>query len=391
MLKPALFQSRLLKWFDQHGRHDLPWQQNKTPYRVWISEIMLQQTQVATVIPYYEKFMQRFPTLASLANANEDDVLHLWAGLGYYSRARNLHRAAIMIENEFHGQFPDNLADLQSLPGIGQSTAGAILSIAFQSRATILDGNVKRVLARVYGVEDPINEKATESILWDIAEKNTPTARIADYTQAIMDLGATCCTRSKPTCHACPFTKSCIAYLQQLTEIIPAKTAAKKIPTRDSVFYILQYQQSILLEKRKSTGIWGGLWSLPEMEGKPDEKLIRAFLQKKLGKTVLKWQSLPSFRHTFSHYHLQIHPVLIKLNRAPTLADQTETWYNSSQTNSVGLPKPIKQLLETLHDTLNSLPKAQQRSRRPRETARTGRARPKNLRAHLKRSVAALD
>ena len=223
------FAKSILAWFDQHGRKHLPWQQNKTPYRVWISEIMLQQTQVGTVIPYYERFMRQFPDIASLANAAPDAVLHAWAGLGYYSRARNLHRAAKMVIEDYAGKFPDTLETLQSLPGIGRSTAGAILSIAYQQRATILDGNVKRVLARYLCVTEPVNEKAVENKLWDIATELTTNKRSADYTQAIMDLGATLCTRSKPDCGKCPLTAHCRAHAEGMASLLPIKKIGKEI------------------------------------------------------------------------------------------------------------------------------------------------------------------
>lgn len=257
-LTATTFQRRLLKWFDTHGRKSLPWQIDKTPYRVWISEIMLQQTQVATVIPYFVKFMRQFPDVASLAEAHEDEVLHLWAGLGYYSRARNLQRAAKMVMADFDGRFPGTLETLQRLPGIGPSTAGAIMSIAYQQPAAILDGNVKRVLARIHAITQPINEKRTEEWLWDLAVEYTPNKRVADYTQAIMDLGATLCTRSKPNCKACPFAAECKAYAADLVNQIPAKKAAAKIPTREATFLIIRCEDRVLLHKRPPSGICGG-------------------------------------------------------------------------------------------------------------------------------------
>lgn len=340
---------RLLAWFDQHGRKELPWQIDKTPYRVWVSEIMLQQTQVSTVIPYYLKFMSCFSTIEKLAAAADDEVLHLWAGLGYYSRARNLHKAARMVVSEFNGQFPDTLESLITLPGIGQSTAAAILAIAFEKRATILDGNVKRVMARLHGVSDPINERATEELLWDFAEQYTPKKRVADYTQAIMDLGATVCTRSKPQCHACPLSGSCIALQTGVTDQLPVKKAGKRIPTKAATFLLIEHEKKILLYKRPPSGIWGGLWSLPELVGKADEAKIREFLRREFGLNAHKQQPLDPFRHTFSHYHLNIHPVHVTLRKSKSpgkIMEATEQiWYNTDKPDNVGLPKPIAKIL----------------------------------------------
>lgn len=346
------FRKLILQWFDAHGRKHFPWQQNKTPYRVWISEIMLQQTQVNTVIPYYEKFMQRFPDVLTLANAHEDEVLHSWAGLGYYSRARNLHRAAKMILNEFAGQFPDNFEGLLKLPGIGRSTAGAILSIAYNQAAAILDGNVKRVLARFHGITQPINEKNIENQLWALAESYLDVKRMADYTQAMMDLGATLCTRSKPDCHPCPLIKHCSAHQQNITELIPQKKSTKKIPTRSATFLIFKYQDNILLQKRPSTGIWGGLWSFPEIAGEIDKKNIHAYCKENFNIKAVNLQTLTSFRHTFSHYHLDIYPVVLTIKRLSDKFSNMEAakqiWYNPSKASTMGLPKPIQIILEEL-------------------------------------------
>lgn len=347
---PDRFQHTLLTWFDLHGRKQLPWQFNKTPYRVWVSEIMLQQTQVATVIPYYERFMQRFPDLAALANAHEDEVLHLWAGLGYYSRARNLHRAAKMVMTEFKGEFPSSIEALKHLPGIGQSTAGAILSIAFNQRAPILDGNVKRVLTRLHGIIDPVTDKHVENQLWNLANEYTPTARVADYTQAMMDLGATLCTRSKPQCATCPFTNDCEAYQQGITHLVPAKKAGKEIPTKQATFLVIQYQDSVLLQKRPATGIWGGLWSLPELSGEIEIQEALDYCQQKLKVTPLDHRALAPFRHTFSHYHLDIFPIVIIAKKVPlkVMADDLQIWYNLRHPESIGLPKPIQSILRGL-------------------------------------------
>lgn len=349
-ITPRLFQKRMLDWFDQHGRKHLPWQQNKTPYRVWISEIMLQQTQVNTVIPYFERFMQRYPNLMSLAQAQLDDVLHLWAGLGYYSRARNLHRAAKMLVENFNGELPDNVADLQSLPGIGESTAGAIISIAFNQAAAILDGNVKRVLARFHAISEPINEKTVENKLWVLAKKYTPHQRTADYTQAMMDLGATLCTRSKPQCQHCPLRKRCAAYAQNLVEQLPQKKAARTLPTRTAMFFIFKKGKRVLLCKRPSTGIWGGLWSLPELSGQPEKKKIRDFCQQQFQLSAATFQTLPIYKHTFSHYHLEMFPILIEIKKSSAgfMEEENQIWYNLHQPEAVGLPKPIHSILSEL-------------------------------------------
>lgn len=344
------FSQLLLDWFDQHGRKHLPWQQNKTPYRVWISEIMLQQTQVATVIPYYERFMTEFPTITDLALGSEDKVLHLWAGLGYYSRARNLHRAAKMVVEEFNGNFPDSLDNLLTLPGIGASTAGAILSIAFNQRATILDGNVKRVLARLHGITTPIDDKQTEKQLWNIAIDYTPEKRTADYTQAIMDLGATFCTRSKPQCLNCPFASTCVGYQEGIAALLPIKKKTKTIPTRTATFILLKQGDQVLLEKRPPAGIWGGLWSLPEIVGEPCLTSIQQFCQKQWQIQVQHIDTLPAFRHTFSHYHLDIHPIIVTLSKplAKIMEASQQIWYNPQKPTSVGLPKPIQQIMRQL-------------------------------------------
>jgi len=347
-MSAAQFPKAILRWFDQHGRKHLPWQQNKTPYRVWISEIMLQQTQVTAVIPYFERFMQRFPDLPALANASVDDVLHQWAGLGYYSRARHLHRAAQMLTEKFAGKFPDNLDDLQLLPGIGRSTAGAILSIAFQQRATILDGNVKRVLARYLGITTPI-DRAVENQLWETATAFTPAKRSADYTQAIMDLGATLCTRSKPECARCPLVANCIAHAEGIVDLLPVKKATRAIPTRTATFLIMRAEHKILLLKRPPHGIWGGLWSLPEISGPPDTKKIRSLCSAKFQLDVKKFETLEPFRHTFSHYHLNIHPVVIPAVVSAKVMECTEQiWYNPSQPEPIGLPKPVQSILRKL-------------------------------------------
>lgn len=339
---------RVLEWFDRHGRKNLPWQQDISPYRVWVSEIMLQQTQVRTVIPYFERFMRELPTVQSLAAASEDQVLHLWTGLGYYSRARNLQRTAQLICEQHGGEFPDEVEALSDMPGIGRSTAGAIISIAHRKRAAILDGNVKRVLARLHAVEGWPGESAVLKTLWEYAEAHTPAARVADYTQAMMDLGATLCTRSKPACALCPLSDDCLALRQGNPQDYPGKKPAKTLPVKSTQMLIISSADGeVLLEKRPSTGIWAGLWIFPQIE--PDADPI-AFCrdQLRLDATMLeRWQG---YRHTFSHYHLDIEPVRLQLERAPNQVMEAERhlWYDLLQPAAVGLAAPVKKLLSKL-------------------------------------------
>jgi len=338
----SLFQAAVLNWFDQHGRKDLPWQQQITPYRVWVSEIMLQQTQVATVIPYYQNFMCRFPRLEDLANAHIDEVLPLWAGLGYYARARNLHHAAQQIQQL--GAFPQCLEGLMQLKGIGKSTAGAILSLAFQQRAAILDGNVKRVLARCFAISGWSGTAKTAKQLWSVSETYTPETRVADYTQAMMDLGATICTRSHPKCDYCPLQKNCLAYQQQRISEFPTKKPKKIQPIKQCVFLILKYNQQVLLEKRPPVGIWGGLWSLPEFA---DQQVLANWcLQQNINITGQKILILQ--RHTFSHYHLDYTPIRIQIDNPINIVMETNqsVWYNNQQLSALALPTPIKNLLK---------------------------------------------
>jgi len=342
------FSVRLLNWYDLHGRKDLPWQKNINPYRVWVSEIMLQQTQVATVIPYYLKFMKQFPTLKSLAATEQDEVLFLWSGLGYYSRARNLHKTAQIIFNQHKGRFPKTLDQMTALPGIGQSTAGAILSIACGQRQPILDGNVKRVLARFHAIEGWTGAPKVQESLWQLAEKYTPVKRVADYTQAIMDLGATLCTRSKPDCKACPVCAGCMAYQQDMVSHYPAPKPKKIIPTRKSRFLILLNQRGeVLLEKRPPAGIWGGLWSLPECNHDVE---IEQHCRENYGIEIGKVDTLPDTRHSFSHFHLQIQPLRIAVSKISDQVMETSerVWYNSASDDQRGLAAPVMRLLQSV-------------------------------------------
>jgi A/G-specific adenine glycosylase len=344
-------QKALLNWFIHFGRKDLPWQKNKTPYRVWVSEIMLQQTQVATVIPYFIKFIARFPSIEQLANAEEDEVLHLWTGLGYYSRARNLHRCAKILWETKAGQFPKELAELESLPGIGRSTAGAILALGFKKKGIILDGNVKRVLSRLFAIKTWPGEKKTQDHLWSLAEKLTPDKKVEHYTQAIMDLGATVCVRGKPQCNRCPWEKFCLARQEGLEKNLPFPKPKKIMPIKTVTLLIMQQGQRILLEKRSSKGIWGGLWSLPEMtDHVRDKKILQEHCQYTFQIKTVETTWLDTFRHTFSHFHLDILPVLLKTKKTSTHPhpDTQKIWYDPEKPSPIGLPGPIKKLLEKI-------------------------------------------
>lgn len=339
----------VLQWFDQHGRHDLPWQQNTTPYRVWVSEIMLQQTQVSTVIPYYHRFMQRFPDVSALAEAPIDDVLHLWTGLGYYARARNLHKSAQIVTNHYQGNFPPSLEQLSELPGIGRSTAGAILALSMGQRGIILDGNVKRVLCRYYAIQDWSGENATQKQLWQLAGQATPAERVAAYTQAMMDLGATVCTRSKPACARCPLADTCQALALGLTKTLPVSKPRKILPVRQTFMLICeQGKGEVLLEQRPASGLWGGLWSLPEFSGFDD---VQTWLEHKGANFKTCW---PVVRHTFSHFHLDITPVIATLASHHIAEQDAGTcWYPLAPTAddtrvNLGLSAPVKKLLQRL-------------------------------------------
>ena len=342
----------LLEWFDHFGRKDLPWQHSRTPYRVWVSEIMLQQTQVATVIPFYERFMSALPTVADLAAAPEDQVLHLWTGLGYYARARNLHRCAQRVCAEHGGRFPSDLAGLMALPGIGRSTAGAILSLALDARAPILDGNVKRVLARYHAVEGWPGRRTVSDRLWTLAEQHTPTTRVADYTQAIMDLGATCCTRARPACVDCPLGPGCEAARTGLQDAYPEKKPAKSLPLRHRWFSVVTRPPGqVLLQKRPTSGIWGGLWAPPEFNSEADAS---AWMAHRLDIPVGGYYADAAFQHTFTHFKLEAVPLRAKIppnhargNPVEVDADDLQ-WFSLQPLPTIGLPAPIVRLLKRL-------------------------------------------
>ncbi len=311
-MTPQSFNGAVLDWYDRHGRQDLPWQQNITPYRVWVSEIMLQQTQVSTVLGYFDRFMTALPTVAVLANAPEDEVLHLWTGLGYYTRARNLHKTAQSVVEQHGGEFPRDVEQLAELPGIGRSTAGAIASISMGLRAPILDGNVKRVLARYLAQDGYPGEPKVARQLWDAAERFTPQERVNHYTQAMMDLGATLCTRSKPSCLLCPLVEGCRAHLLGRETDFPVPKPRKALPQKRTLMPILANREgAILLYRRPSTGLWGGLWSFPELE---DLAALDPLAQRhalRLGER----RELPGLTHTFSHFQLAIEPWLVARRR----------------------------------------------------------------------------
>lgn len=345
------FSGKVLAWFSDYGRKDLPWQQNKTPYRVWISEIMLQQTQVKTVIPFYHKFMQRFGSITELANAPQDEVLHHWTGLGYYARARNLHKAAQLMRDQYQGQFPQNIDQVIALPGIGRSTAGAVLSIACQQPHSILDGNVKRVLARYFAIEGWPGNKKIEDQLWHHANTLTPNSNTGQYTQAMMDLGATVCTRSKPKCDICPLQSSCIAYAQGTQSILPSKKPKKVIPVKTTIMLLPFWQKQVLLYKRPPSGIWGGLWGFYEAHNLDQIKSIAT----SLGLTQYDTTNLPEFRHTFSHFHLDIQPVVLQLHRPQQTIEINEAeqlWYDLNRPANVGLAAPTQKLFATMQTDL---------------------------------------
>ena len=349
------FATRLLAWHDTHGRKDLPWQQDITPYRVWVSEIMLQQTQVSVVIGYYLDFMARFQDVESLAAAPLDDVLHHWTGLGYYARARNLHKAAQAIVTGHGGRFPRSQAELEALPGIGRSTAGAIQAIAMGRRAPILDGNVKRVLARFHGVAGYPGETRVAKALWKHADEHTPASKTRQYTQAIMDLGATLCTRKHPACDTCPLSARCTALAAGTVEELPTPKPKKDKPVRAArLFVVTTASRATLLEQKPLDGIWGGLWTPPQRDQATETKELLRELHIPAF-TVEREHVAPQFRHTFTHYHLDIEPVYLFLNEDFTAVQDREDlrWVfpdSLGANERMGLSKPAVKLLESLQD-----------------------------------------
>ncbi len=345
------FSYRIIHWYDKFGRKHLPWQQDKTPYKVWVSEIMLQQTQVSTVIPYYLKFMEHFPTIDSLADASQDTVLHYWTGLGYYARARNLHKSAQLIRDQHGSLFPKNFADVLSLPGIGRSTAGAILSLALAQHHAILDGNVKRVLARHGAIDGWPGKKQVENKLWQQAQKRTPDLDVQKYNQAMMDIGASICSRSKPRCDECPVAIDCQAQLSGRQSQYPGKKPKKVIPEKKAYMLVLAKGNEVVLEKRPPVGIWGGLWCFPQFPTRED--FDKHLIIKRL--SITDEEILPKFRHTFSHFHLDIIPILVSgenFNNTQIMEDRPSLWYNLSHPQKVGLAAATERILANLDSVL---------------------------------------
>ncbi len=327
------FAQKLILWQRRHGRHGLPWQGTRDPYRIWLSEIMLQQTQVAAVIPYYERFLARFPDIAALAAASEDEVLQLWSGLGYYARGRNLLRAAIKVVEA--GSFPDTPEQIGELPGVGPSSAAAIAAFAFGRRAAILDGNVKRVLARCFGVEGEKPQAA-------LAQKLLPQRNIETYTQALMDLGATVCTRANPACKRCPVAQDCVALRDGRIDELPAARKRKPLPLKRSNWVVLLHQGSVLLERRPSAGIWGGLWAFPECPARD----VRSFCRKELSCEISKAEKMPVIEHGFTHFRLNIQPIRCQVRKVfPRAEAPGRIWLDVGEASRAAVPAPVRKLL----------------------------------------------
>ncbi len=336
----------IVRWQRRHGRHDLPWQGTRDPYAIWLAEIMLQQTQVSTVVPYYQRFRERFPDIASLAAASEDEVLRLWSGLGYYSRARNLHRAAQLVVERHAGRFPSAPADIAALPGIGRSTAAAIAAFAFGARAAILDGNVKRVLARHFLVAGFPGERAVEQKLWALAEALVPARDNETYTQGLMDLGATVCTARDPQCTRCPLRETCGAYAGNRVADVPAPRPRKAVPTRRTAMLILRHGNDVMLEKRPSVGVWGGLWSFPELASGEDGAALSA---RRYGCETGPIERLGVLRHGFTHFTLHITPLVAEVRRiAPRAAQPGIVWLPIAEALGAAVPVPVRRLLRAL-------------------------------------------
>jgi len=346
----------LLRWFEVHGRKNLAWQQNPTPYRVWVSEVMLQQTQVAAVIPYYERFMSRFPTVEMLAAADEDEVLHMWTGLGYYARARNLRACAQALMARHGGEFPKNIEAVTALPGIGRSTAGAILALSRGERHPILDGNVKRVLARVFGIAGDPGSASVLARLWEAADACTPSEHVAAYTQAIMDLGATVCTRARPACTQCPMSVNCVAVLEGRQAELPGRKQRRTRPSREATLLIAQTGingcTAVLVERRPASGLWGGLWSPPQFDNAAE---ALAWCQRELGDAAPDPKPLAPIDHAFTHFDLRLKPLIVRCEPNSSVRDADDRlWYPLETPPRIGLPQPINQLFERLRTTLST-------------------------------------
>lgn len=352
-MKASSFNERINHWHDQFGRKTLPWQLDKNLYKTWVSEVMLQQTQVVTVIPYFNKFMRAFPTIDYLANAPLDEVLHHWTGLGYYARARNLHKSAQFIRDNYNGEFPTDFERVISLSGIGRSTAGAILSLTLNKHFAILDGNVKRVLTRHQAIEGWTGEKKVENTLWSLAEKLTPSQQTNTFNQAMMDIGATICTRTKPKCSECPVNEDCLAFKAGTMTNYPTPKAKKKIPVKSAFMLVICEGNNIVhLKQRPPVGIWGGLWCFDEFESK-------ALYQEHLSSlNIDKFEEieLPTFRHTFSHFHFDISPILIyvKALKIQQVMEETGTLcYNLQHPQKIGLAAATKKILANINKRNN--------------------------------------
>lgn len=342
-----IFSTALITWFKHQGRKNLPWQKNRTPYRVWVSEIMLQQTQVSTVIPYYERFMKRFPTVDSLALASLDEVLKLWTGLGYYARARNLHKTANILCDQYQGRFPLQFEKVHALPGIGRSTAGAILALSKNKPFPILDGNVKRVFCRYFAISGSPNTKQVEEKLWGLAESLLPKKELRSYTQALMDLGATICTRTKPKCGDCPFQATCQAKNLNQTESFPNPKQAIQKPIRRATFIVLYdgKRHAVLLEKRPTKGIWGGLYSFPEWD---EKQSLKTWCQTQLQCKIKSEKIFAEFRHTFTHFHLDIRAYLCEctLSKIPSSIKSGFHWQSLEEALEIGVSAPVQRLIK---------------------------------------------
>jgi A/G-specific adenine glycosylase len=350
---PRPFAARLVAWQRKHGRHDLPWQRTRDPYRIWIAEIMLQQTQVATVIPYYERFLAAFPDVNALATAPLDRVLAHWSGLGYYRRAHHLHAAANAIVAQHEGTFPRTQEGLAALPGIGRSTAAAIVAFAYGKRAAILDGNVKRVLARHRGIDGYPGDTAVEAKLWRIADSLLPARTVAPYTQALMDLGATVCTRTKPLCGGCPVADDCVARRSKRVHVLPAPRAKRTLPRREVRVLLLERAGTILLEKRPSRGIWAGLWGLPEVAVDAD---VAAYCRVRFGARVIAGEPLHAIEHGFTHFRLTLHPQRVLVKTWPARTDSAGlVWLTLEDALAAALPAPIRSLLRTVAEDAEGL------------------------------------
>ncbi len=342
------FAERVIAWQRQHGRHDLPWQGTRDPYPVWLSEIMLQQTQVAVVIPYFQRFITRFPDLASLACADQDDVLALWSGLGYYARARNLHRAARIVVERHGGVFPGHFDAISALPGIGRSTAAAIAVFVSGNRQPILDGNVKRVLARCFGISGFPGEKEIEKRMWELAARLLPERDVEAYTQGLMDLGAGICTRHRPRCEACPLADVCAARRENRISELPSPRPRKPLPEKSTVMLILQRNGEVLLEKRPEPGIWGGLWSFPEVSNGSQAATLS---RDRFGAAVRPDGALPVVRHGFTHFALTITPALLRVTRMePRARSPGHVWLTVEDAIGAAVPAPVRAILRRLRD-----------------------------------------